>query len=314
MQIEIQPVEGEEDRGLWLQLRNAVAAEELPADQRDRLRELAPDTVELLALLDGRPVAAAFVGTSISEPLARQAGVGAHVLREWRSRGVGSALYGELSRRARVLGKDELEATGPASDDTSLAFLRRRGFREVTRSQQATLELAGLPEREPPAPPEGLEVVVLEGRPELAAGMYEVAREAIPDIPVAERLETGTEEEWRRLELDQARADLTVVALAEGSVVGYSTLGDFGEGVGLHLMTGVRRDRRGQGIARALKLAQIDASRRAGLIRLLAFNDATNAPMQRLNVALGYRLHPVYVTLRGPLAPAARSAATPASN
>jgi len=303
VEIEIDLVEGEEEQRLWLELRNAVAPEPLPAEQRVRLRELSPDTVELLVRIDGVPAGGAFVGSPIAEPHARHAGVGGYVLPEARGRGVGSAIYRELSERARRLGKEELEAGGPAEDEASLAFLRHRGFREVTRTQQATLELGGPTLEAPPAPVE-FEVVVLEGRPELAHGMYEVAREAIPDIPVSEPLTTGTEAEWRETELDEARADLTVVALADGVVVGYSTLGDFGDGAGLHLMTGVRRDWRGRGVARALKVAQIEAARAAGLNRLLAFNDTTNAPMQRLNVALGYRLHPIYVTLRGPLAPA----------
>jgi predicted GNAT superfamily acetyltransferase len=132
--------------------------------------------------------------------------------------------------------------------------------------------------------------------------MYEVAREAIPDIPVSEPLEAGTEEEWREEVITHSLPGLTVAALVDGEVVGYSTLGDFGDGAALHLMTGVRRSWRSRGVARALKAAQIELARSAGVSRLVAFNDATNAPMQRLNVALGYRLHPVYATFRGPLA------------
>jgi GNAT superfamily N-acetyltransferase len=304
MEIRIDAVAGPEQADLWLALRNRIALEPLPAGQRARLREMSPDTVELLALLDGEPVAAAHVGTALAEPRARHAGAGAHVLPEARGKGIGRALYAEVSERARGLGKDELEVTAPAADEPSLGFLRRRGFREVTRSQQASLELAGTAAAAPSAAPHasGLEIVTLAARPDTAAGMYEVAREAIPDIPVSEPLEAGTEEEWREEEITHSLPELTVAALVAGEVVGYSTLGDFGDGAALHLMTGVRRSWRSRGVARALKAAQIELARSAGVSRLVAFNDATNAPMQRLNVALGYRLHPVYATFRGPLA------------
>jgi GNAT superfamily N-acetyltransferase len=307
--IRIDPVSGEEDARRWLERRNRVALEPLPEDQRTRLRELQPDTIELLARLDDRLVAAAFVGSPIYDPRAPHAGCSAYVLPEERGHGVGQALYVDLSERARSLGKDELEATAAASDEASIGFLRRRGFREVTRSQQASLELADADVPEPASRDvSGFELVPLAERPELAAGMYDVALEAIPDIPVAEPVAVGSEAEWREDELAHARLDLSVVAVAGDVVVGYSTLGDFGEGIALHLMTGVRRAWRGRGVARALKLVQIAAARRAGLQRLVAYNDATNAPMQGLNVALGYRLHPVYVTLRGPLAGGAEAA------
>ncbi len=301
MEIRIEVVAGDADAQAWLELRNEVALEPMAADQRARVREMGPDTVELLARTEGRLVAAAFVGSPLAEPRAVHAGCAAYVLAAERGRGVGTALYAELSRRARALGKTELETGAPADDEASIGFLRRRGFREVTRSQQASLELSSA--AEPPPAVDGVDVVVLSGRPELAAGMYEVARQAIPDIPVAEPIDAGSEDEWRADELAFARDDLSVVALAGDRVVGYSTLGDYGEETGLHLMTGVLRDWRGRGVARALKLAQIEAARRAGLTKLVAFNDATNEPMQRLNVALGYRLHPVYASFRGPLAP-----------
>jgi len=301
--IRIDPVAGADEARLWLELRNAVALEPLRADQRDRLREMAPDTIELLARLDDRVVAAALVGSSMTEPSAPRAGCNAYVLPDARGRGVGSAVYQEVSRRARGLGKTELDAGAPETDEASLEFLRRRGFRELSRSQQASLELASDPV-EPGPETDGLELVTFADRPELAAGAYAVALEAIPDVPVAEPLVVGSEEDWRRDELEHALPDLSLLAVADGAVVGYTTLGDYGDVIGLHLMTGVSRAWRGRGVARALKLAQIGAARRAGLTRLVAYNDAANAPMQRLNVALGYRLHPVYVGMRGPLAPA----------
>ena len=300
--IRIDPVSGADEARLWLELRNEIAMEPLRADQRDRLREMAPDTVELLARLDDRVAAVAAVGSSLTEPTAPRANCSAYVHPDARGNGVGTAVYAEVSRLARGLGKSELDAGAPESDEASLAFLRRRGFREISRSQQASLELAAIA-AQPTREANGVEIVSFAEHPELAPGAYAVAREAIPDVPVAEPLVVGSQEEWRHDELDHALPELSLLALSRGEVVGYTTLGEYGDGIGLHLMTGVSRAWRGRGVARALKVAQIDAARRAGLTRLVAYNDA-EAPMQRLNVALGYELHPVYVGMRGPLAPA----------
>jgi GNAT superfamily N-acetyltransferase len=60
---------------------------------------------------------------------------------------------------------------------------------------------------------------------------------------------------------------------------------------------------RRQGVATALKAAQIEAARRAGFSRLLTSNEERNLPMRRLNQKLGYRADPARstVVMRGPL-------------
>ena len=67
-------------------------------------------------------------------------------------------------------------------DSASLAWAERRGFREVGRNSLLVLDLEGV---EAPAvdPPRGVEVVSWAERPDLSRGLYEVAREAYPDVP-----------------------------------------------------------------------------------------------------------------------------------
>jgi mycothiol synthase len=303
--VEIRRVRDADDAALWLELRNRVLDDRLTPEGRERLRAMAPDRVELLATLEGRPAGAAVVGSSILEPSSRRAVAGVLVLAGERGRGVGSALYAALSTEARRLGKNELEANVRASDVLSVQVIERRGFVEVGRVQKVVLELSGAGDVSEPRIPHGLRLVSLADRPELAHGMYEVSLEAMPDVPAPERLEPGTFEEWRRVELDGSAAipALSLVALTGDEPVGYATLGDFGAGEALHLMTGVRRSWRGRGVARVLKQAQIAGARRAGLERLVAFNDAGNEPMRRLNERLGYVPTAVNATFRGPLAP-----------
>ena len=51
----------------------------------------------------------------------------------------------------------------------------------------------------------------------------------------------------------------------------------------------------------ALKLAQIDRARRAGIEQLFTTNDETNLGMREVNKRLGYRPTPVEILVRGPL-------------
>ena len=117
------------------------------------------------------------------------------VLRERRGRGVGSALYREVSTWLGQRGIQELSAVVPEDDPAAIAFAERRGFREHSRSERLVLDLVGL---EPPAvaPPDGIEILTWADRPELIRGIYDVAREALPDIPGEEDAVVEPFEDW----------------------------------------------------------------------------------------------------------------------
>jgi RimJ/RimL family protein N-acetyltransferase len=53
-------------------------------------------------------------------------------------------------------------------------------------------------------------------------------------------------------------------------------------------MTGVRADRRGRGLAQAVKLASLHRARAAGLRLMLAANDVENEAMLAINRKLGF--------------------------
>ena len=144
--------------------------------------------------------------------------------------------------------------------------------------------------------------------------MYAAAAVIARDIPTAqEAFEIGAFEEWRRHELPVKTArDCSFVALSEGAVIGYATLVDDGEGVGLHAMTGVLPAWRRRGIALALKQAQIDAARARGL-RSLRTSNAMDNPMRLVNEHLGYRRDVDWIHLRGPLLDGPTAARVPRS-
>jgi GNAT superfamily N-acetyltransferase len=190
-------------------------------------------------------------------------------------------------------------------DRDSLAWTERRGFVEVGRNSMLVLDLRAT-ETQAVAPPAGIEIVTWAERPGVEREMYEVAREAYPDVPGEEDAELAPFEEWLSMDMQGAgdRPEATFLALAGGEVVAYAklALSLARPTVAMHDMTGVRRAWRGRGIAGALKAAEIAWAKGHGYERLETQNEERNEPIRRLNERYGYVVEPGSVTVRGPLA------------
>src|SRR6478736_6582247 len=245
----------------------------------------ADDMVWLIAARDGQDVGAAlaYVGWH-SKPGTGHGEV--FVLPEARGGGVGSALYERVAEWVQERGCITLETTVAEDDADSLSWVDRRGFREVGRNSRMVLDLTAIeaPEIDPP---DGVEIVTWTERPELAPGLYAVAREAYVDVPGDEDTPMDSYEEWLRKDMqgDGDRPEATFIALVDGEVAGYAKL-SFATAdtkVAYHDMTGVRRDFRGRGIAAALKRTQIRWAKKAGYEKLQTANEVRNEPIRRLN-------------------------------
>ena len=161
--------------------------------------------VWLLAERDGETRGAAYGLVGWHTPPHRAIGA-ALVAPDERGAGIGIALLDALEGWAGDHGCTELEGPVAEDDDGSLAWAERHGYHEVGRNSRLVLDLtqAEIPE---PAPPAGIEIVTWADRPELAPGMWEVAREATVDIPGEEEVDIGTLEEWlaRDMQGDERR-------------------------------------------------------------------------------------------------------------
>jgi GNAT superfamily N-acetyltransferase len=296
--ITLRRVEGEGDVDVFLTLRRAIDPEHLPARSQYLEHIKAPGRVDLIAELDGEPVAAAFVerhGENVAGPVAW---ISVRVLAEHRRRGVGTALFRELSQIARADGKSELVFSARHDDVDSLDYLGKRGFFEALRMRESVLDLAEA--HTAFAPPAGIELVHFE--PELDEAVYDVALDVARDVPTAqESFEIGSIDQWRADQLPATTLrGCSFVAVTDSELVGYAVLIEGEDGEGLHAMTGVRRAWRRRGIALALKQAQINAAKAAGLHRLRTANAVQN-PMLVVNERLGFRRDVDWLHLRGPL-------------
>ncbi len=263
----------------------------------------ARETVWLLLTQEGEDVGAAIGVGGWHEPEGVARGE-LRVVEPARRCGLGSALLAELSVWARLLGYRELMGPVNESDKASLEWAQRRGFVEVGRSSTLVLDLARIEAPEIRVP-DGIELVTWAERPELAAGMYEVVREAYPDVPGEEDTELPALDVWLAMDMQGAsdRPEATFVALEGDVVVAYAklSLSHARPTVAMHDMTGVRRAWRGRGIASMLKAAEIAWAKNAGYERLETQNEERNEPIRRLNERYGYRAEPGQILVRGPL-------------
>ena len=293
----------EDELERWVDAMRAALDEADTAEGYLDWKRQARETAWFLASLDGRDVGAAIGvgGWHSPEGVARGE---IRVAPDARRRGVGSALLGVVSDWARALGYVEL--TGPVKevDEGSLQWTARRGFAEVGRNSVLALDLTAI---DAPAvvAPEGIEIVAWAERPDAAPGMYEVAKEAYPDVPGEEDAEMEPFEQWLSMDMQGSgdRPEATFVAVAADEVVAYAklSLSLARPTVAMHDMTGVKRAWRGRGIAGALKAAEIAWAKDNGYVRLATQNEERNEPIRRLNQRHGYVVEPGSVTVRGPV-------------
>lgn len=285
------PCADEADERVSLGIYNAVWPHvAITIDEVRSFKDSVRDHVEFLARIDGAAVGSA-VGAVLPRRSDRVVTI-LTVLEDYRRRGAGSALVHAIAAWAAGRDLGELEVSVMDDDPESLAFAQRRGFAEERREVGVVLHLADVT---PPAadPPAGVQIVTWAQRPDLAHGMYEVAVEAVPDIPGSQDDQPESFEDWLAHDMrgpgDSPEA--TFVALAGDEVVGYAkfSLTPAQPTIASHDLTAVRRAWRGRGVARALKTAQINWALASGYTELRTRNEDRNAPIRHLNARLGYR-------------------------
>ena len=309
--LEIRPATTHEELAVLARIVSSVSPDDPTSVDEIKWSDVAyPGGRRFLAFLDGVAVGAGGAGRVYMHPPDFDALWGnISVLPEHRRKGVGSAILTALSEVARAAGKTTLMGRTTADRPHSIEFLKHRGFHEFERMKVVRLELGGL-SAPAVAPPEGIVISSLGERPELVAGVYEVAKEALPDIPGEGPEPPPSFEEFLKRDVDRAAsippgAFAIAMEQATGRVIGYANLmlvpGN--PSLAWHGMTAVARDWRGRGVAAALKRATIAWAVANGLQALETANDTVNEPMRAVNKRLGYQPLPDDLGFRGPLWP-----------
>lgn len=292
--IELRVVATDSDYDAWAAIKTAVVPNEPTTAQLVRAGD-DDGRLLLLASLDGVDAGCGVAGLS---DFGGRAFMAARVLPECRRRGVGTELVRALSEHARALGREGVNAFVYADEPHSIAFVEHLGLVEVDYQLEQRRAIGS--GEAAPLPPDGITLEPLDGRrAELLREAWPVALEGYEDMPLPGTV-TYRLEVWLR---DEATLPAgSFVARADGAVVGYAGLLEHAEpAVAEHGLTVVRRDLRGHGIGRALKLAQIHRASRSGLTELRTWTQKGNEPMQALNRSLGYVDRAKVLTMQGPL-------------
>lgn len=308
--VGVRPAQGDDDLALVARIVGTVLPESgVSVEEMHWSDRTYPGGARFIGLLDGQPVGAGGVGrVYVYGPDFPGLWATFSVLPEARRRGVGSALYAAVSAHTRAAGKEFLLAMTTEDHPEAVEFLAKRGFSEHERMKSVRLQLEGLAPPEIP-PLEGIEIATLEARPDLGPATYDIAIEALPDIPGNGPQAPGTLEEYLARDVDKpsipAWGFAVAIEAATGRPVGYASL-SIPSGtptLGWHHMTAVARAWRGRGIATVLKQATITAAITHGLAALEGQNDVDNVAMRAINRKLGYEPRPDEIIFQGPLAP-----------
>ena len=200
----------------------------------------------------------------------------------------------EASERARALGKTGLEVWTTDRTPQVVSFFRERGYDEVRRYVISELDVAAAPDPDVPS----VSIATFADRPDLAPQLYELARVAYADQPG--RSETVIDEAWHQWGLLAHPSEAYFIAMDGDRVIGYGYLEHEGD-EWRNGFTAVARDRRGRGVAGAIKRAQIAWAKANGVPTLRTANEVRLDGMLALNRRSGYRTLYDEIVLRGPI-------------
>ncbi|MFT2721460.1 N-acetyltransferase family protein [Deinococcus sp. A31D244] len=228
-----------------------------------------------------------------------------------RGQGIGRALYAALLEHLRARGAQDIRTmlSDQDRDAPGRAFLAARGFtrtwdRFESRLHTDAADLTAFGDLLSAVAADGVQlrsVADLAGDPERDRRLWELDWKLFQDVPMGQTLTRRPFDAWVRQEIEDPTFshDLSFVAVRPdvqdpltGPYVGYSSLMRNPAGFYVIGMTGVRREDRGRGVAKALKVAAMRALAAAGGGEIRTFNDPPNKAMLNMNRALGFQRGP----------------------
>lgn len=215
--------------------------------------------------------------------------------------GVGTTLWKDLEQK--LAGREVAKTYARTVEGVGEAerFARRWGFEKTGRVGRASrLKVAearlegydGIQER---LAAESISIVPMSqldmNDDRLMHALHTALQEAVSDIPSTEEFKGQAYDVWRQnfLKTPGTSAHTYWVAIHNGTPVAAANLDVRDKGHVFNGFTGVARDFRGKGVARALKLETIKWARANAVENIDTENDVENRRMLDINVRLGYK-------------------------
>lgn len=216
---------------------------------------------------------------------------------DFRGQGVGSMILSHLENWVNEQEASVLLTIVMDWIDGSLSFVQKRGFSLDAHVFGLELDLKQFDSTKYTQSVEhitksGIQFVTLADLPaeESLHSLYDLCIETSKDNP-GQYDSLPPYDKWLKefLPEDLSRSDWVFLALDGKNLVGVTQLFKTDdEGVIYTNYTGVQKEYRGRGIAKALKLISIDAAKQAGAHTMTTDSEESNGPMQHINRSMGY--------------------------
>lgn len=214
---------------------------------------------------------------------------------DWINQGLGSMLFGEVTRFAKNNGGTVVQCGIRESELTNIAWLEERGFTKVFHTFESQLDLSTFNIDHYKSVFENIEWSGVEFKSfaeypqddkwlqrffdfwwEFAMDAPGMEGKTRPDFEVLKNQFQGIDREGFILAIEEDKWIAMSMIINESNEIFYNSL------------TGVQRGYRGKGIALAVKLKAIGYAKQKGAKLVRTHNDSNNIPMLNINQKLGY--------------------------
>ena len=230
-----------------------------------------------------------------------------------RERGIGRLLWGAVEQQLHSLEMRRVTVQVDEDHARGLRFANANDFYEIKRDFESRLDVQTFD----PSPFGRLEAelrergVTLESWQRLDSSafrqeLHEVFSVARLDVPRSAPATPISYEFFEQNILNDAEFlwDASFVAIKEAKIVGFTGAYRSGaDGLVDQWLTAVTRDARGQQIALALKVKQLEALGQLGFVTVRTDNDTRNAAMLMVNAKLGFERQVAVLIMRKDFAP-----------
>lgn len=235
-------------------------------------------------------------------------GAGLSVSKHNRNTGIGDRLYRHMMDRAVLHGATRIYSHVSEDNTLGAAFAETRGFSKTGRATRlsrldiAEANLDGHLEVLQRLEADGIafksmDEIGLDDEPVLRK-VYDMSLSVARDVPSTKEFGSIPFEVWMKwIASPNSAPKQSWIAFDGDRPVGVASISRRGEASSFNDFTGVDKEYRGQGVARALKFKTVESACEAGIESIFTANDFENKPMLAINIPLGYRAVPAELEL-----------------
>jgi mycothiol synthase len=216
---------------------------------------------------------------------------------DYQARGIGGALWQTAWNHLEGLHPEKLVNMTNSDSERGLRLLEKLGFQQVwerveSRLDPKSVNLDAYTNLDAALEARGIEIrslATLEDADKLRK-LYDLDNGLMDDVPFGQTVTPPSFEQWFKEVSSDPKFDpeLVWLALKDGEWIGMSSLERLPDCFVIG-MTGVKREYRGLGLAKRLKLDGVRHALSHGALEIRTFNDHVNTAMLEMNRQMGFQ-------------------------